>query len=219
MKVIDTIELRDVVPHVFSRDGTWKHESQVWKTGIEFHRPCLYMIEAESGTGKSSLCAYMYGSRDDYDGQILFNGKDIRTFSIKDWCNIRKYSIAFLPQDMKLFPELTVRDNIEIKNRLTRHKSPSEIKSMLETLEIDNKLDVPARFLSIGQQQRVAIVRALCQPFQFILLDEPVSHLDQRNNDTVSQLILSEAKKCDAAVIATSVGYGINIEFENHFAL
>lgn len=217
--VIDTIEMHGVIPRVFSRDGAWKHESHVWEKDLTFRRPDLYMIEAESGTGKSSLCAYIYGARCDYDGQILFNGRDIRSFSIADWCTIRKKSIAFLPQDMKLFPELTVRENIEIKNRLTRHKTLQEIKRMLETLEIDNKLDVPARFLSIGQQQRVAIVRALCQPFQFILLDEPVSHLDQRNNDTVSQLILSEAASCDASIIATSVGYGINIVFENHLAL
>lgn len=219
MMVIDSIEMRDVVPKVFAQEGAWDHESQVWKTSLKFTCPGLYMIEAESGTGKSSLCAYIYGARDDYEGQILFDGRDIRTFSIADWCSIRREAIAFLPQDMKLFPELTVRENIEIKNRLTRHKSPSDIKRMLETLEIDNKLDVPARFLSIGQQQRVAIVRALCQPFRFILLDEPVSHLDRRNNDVVSQLIMAEAAACDAAVIATSVGYGINIEFENHLAL
>ncbi|MDE6169730.1 MAG: ABC transporter ATP-binding protein, partial [Duncaniella sp.] len=58
----------------------------------------------------------------------------------------------------------------------------------------------------IGQQQRVAIVRALCQPFDFLLVDEPVSHLDARNNAAVASLIAEEASSRSAAIIATSVG-------------
>lgn len=66
--------------------------------------------------------------------------------------------------------------------------------------------------LSIGQQQRVAVVRALCQPFDFMLLDEPVSHLDERNNRAVADLVDEEAKACGAAVVATSVGYSLRLD-------
>ena len=84
---------------------------------------------------------------------------------------------------------------------------------MFEALEIDNRIDTPVGRLSIGQQQRVAIIRTLCQPFDFILLDEPVSHLDARNNDIAARLIADEAAAQGAAIIATSVGYDININF------
>ena len=82
----------------------------------------------------------------------------------------------------------------------------------LERLEIAAKADTPAGRLSVGQQQRVAIVRALCQPFDFILIDEPVSHLDARNNAIVAGLIQEEATANGAAILATSVGNKINID-------
>ncbi len=82
---------------------------------------------------------------------------------------------------------------------------------MLTALELGHKADVPAGHLSVGQQQRVAIVRALCQPFDFILLDEPVSHLDARNNVAVAELILTESVAQGAGIIATSVGNNISI--------
>jgi ABC-type phosphate/phosphonate transport system ATPase subunit len=90
---------------------------------------------------------------------------------------------------------------------------------MLERLEIGDKINSRAAHLSIGQQQRVAIVRALCQPFDFLLLDEPVSHLDSRNNNAVAQLIKEELDATGAGMIATSVGNKINIETNNIFLL
>ena len=110
-------------------------------------------------------------------------------------------------------------ENIEIKNRLTDCKSTAWIKSTLQRLDIDAKADVPVRFLSVGQQQRVAIVRALCQPFDFLLIDEPVSHLDQRNNSIVASLIKEEAETNGASIIATSVGNKIDINFHSTLRL
>lgn len=149
--------------------------------------------------------------RRDYDGYILIDGKDVKYFSIDRWCELRRRGIAYLPQEMRLFPELTVMENIGIKNRLTSYKSEKEIIEFLERLEIAHKADVPAGRLSVGQQQRVAIIRALCQPFDFLLIDEPVSHLDSRNNQTVASLIDEEAKKTGAGIIATSVGNKIQL--------
>lgn len=186
-------------------------ESRIWLHKVSFRRPDYYMIEAESGTGKSSLCSFIYGSRGDYNGTIAFDGRDVRTFSISEWCDIRTRALAYLPQEMHLFPELTVSENILIKNRLTDCRSGQWIRQALEMLEIEGKINSPAALLSVGQQQRVAIVRALCQPFDFLLIDEPVSHLDARNNAIVASLIDREAKACGASVIATSVGNKISL--------
>lgn len=219
--MVEKITLSNTLPQVFTG---MEHEvpvslSQVWLQNIEFVRPNYYMVEAESGTGKSSLCSYIYGSRGDYRGKILFDGRDVSEFTIEQWCELRTRSLAYLPQEMQLFPELTVLENIEIKNRLTGCKSREWILEALERLEISVKADVLAGKLSVGQQQRVAIIRALCQPFDFILIDEPVSHLDQRNNNIVAHLIQEEAQSNGASIIATSVGNKINIPITHTYKL
>ena len=216
MHRLNDISLRNVVPDVF-RDSDL--HSQVWSCDITFKRGGNYLVQAESGTGKSSLCSFIYGNRHDYSGNILFDGEDISGLNIGQWCKIRINSLALLPQEMRLFPELTAYENIAIKNRLTGFKSDDEILAMLDTLELADKADVPARFLSIGQQQRVAIIRTLCQPMDFLLLDEPVSHLDKRNNRIASELIQAEASKQGAAIIATSVGYDIMLDFNFQLTL
>ncbi|MCM1484484.1 MAG: ATP-binding cassette domain-containing protein [Muribaculaceae bacterium] len=211
----EVITLENVLPRVFAgMEGDEPlRSSEVWLGNITFGKPGFYLIEAESGTGKSSLCSFIYGSRGDYSGVIRFGGRDIRTFSDREWCRLRCRSLAYLPQEMRLFPELTVMENIMIKNRLTGYRSIQWIRDALERMEIGVKADSPAALLSVGQQQRAAIVRAMCQPFDFLLIDEPVSHLDARNNGIAAGFIADEARAQGAAVIATSVGNKIQLPF------
>ena len=219
--MIDTIILNNVLPRVFagSENEPPVKGSQVWLQKLEFHRSQNYLIEAESGTGKSSLCSFIYGNRGDYRGEILFDGVNVKSFSIARWSELRTHALALLPQEMRLFPELTVLENIQIKNRLTDYKTEGEILEMLRRLEISEKVHQQAAYLSVGQQQRVAIVRALCQPMDFLILDEPVSHLDERNNEIVAQLIQEEASAQNAGIIATSVGNKISISFDEVISL
>lgn len=193
-----------MLPRVFVNENI--PESDVWNEELTLYRGNNYLIEAASGGGKSSMCAYVYGARVDYEGELSFNGKDTRGFSIAEWQEIRRRHIAYLPQELDLFPELTAWDNIQLKNTLTNHFGDKDIERMLEELGIASRRDYPAGRMSIGQQQRVAIIRSLCQPFDFILLDEPVSHLDEGNNRIVATMIAQEAERQGAAVISTSVG-------------
>ena len=206
--MIDTIELRDVLPRVFT--GT-EPGGDVWLRKVEFLRGKRYLVEAASGTGKSSLCSFIYGNRRDYEGSILFDGRDAASLSIDEWCRLRCRSLGILPQEMRLFPELTVMENIQLKNRLTDFKTEAEIRALLEEMEIDGKTGSAAALLSIGQQQRVALVRALCQPLDFLLLDEPVSHLDGGNNRRAATMVERETERQGAGLIVTSVG--------NHLAI
>ena len=214
---MNEITLSRVVPDVFRdmiQDG-----SGLWNSNVTFRRGMSYLVMADSGTGKSSLCGFLYGNRRDYSGDILFDGVDIRRFGIERWSLARTTSLAFLPQEMHLFPELSVYENICIKNRLTGYKSEKEIVRMLERLDVAEKLHQPVSKLSIGQQQRVALIRTLCQPMDFLLLDEPVSHLDAKNNDAVASLITEEATSQGAGIIATSVGYDIALDFNLSLSL
>lgn len=212
--MIEKITINNLLPEVFAdeRDEKRIADSQIWLRHISFEKPLSYLIFAESGTGKSSLCAFLYGSRRDYEGTILFDGHDVREYNPEKWSLLRRSAIAYLPQQLSLFPELTAIDNVLIKNRLTDYYSEADIRRMFEQLSVDNRADTVAGRLSIGQQQRVAIVRALAQPFDFLLLDEPVSHLDARNNTIVAEMITSHAESRHASIIATSVGNHLSID-------
>ena len=208
MERINNISLKDLLPRVFAQnqDAGRNRASDVWLGTVTFERGQRYMITAESGSGKSSLCSYLYGHRNDYEGVVLFDDSDISAFDSNHWSKLRREHISLLPQEMRLFPELTVMENIELKNSLTNYKSTQEIETMLARLEIEDKKSELVGLLSIGQQQRVAIVRALCQPMDYLLLDEPVSHLDERANRLVASLVEEEITKQQSALIVTSVG-------------
>ncbi len=205
---IDSIVLKNVLPHAFRDQVT--HASEIWlQPEFKFERGKFYNINAASGVGKSSLCTFIYGARKDYDGTIFVGGRDVKTLKIDELCELRKSSLAWLPQELSLFAELSAIENIQLKNRLTNRFSESEIRRMMEQLSIDSFFNRAVGTLSLGQQQRVAAVRSLCQPFDFILLDEPVSHLDGQNNRALGSLVCRTAAENDAAVIATSVGYDL----------
>jgi len=214
---IDRIELRKTLPRVFEHEAI--PVSDVWKCDVAFERGKHYIIEAASGTGKSSLCAYIYGNRRDYCGRIVMDGRDVSQFSVAEWQRIRREVLAYLPQELDLFPELTALQNIELKNRLTSHVAPAQVEEWLHQLGIDSRKYYPVGRMSIGQQQRVAIIRCLCQPFSFLLLDEPVSHLDEQNNQIAANIIMEQARLQGASIIATSVGNNIKISTDRTFRL
>lgn len=214
---MNNITLHNTLPAVFA--GRPDTGSEIWLRDVTFEKGKRYLISAESGTGKSSLCSYIYGYRNDYSGTFAFDGRDIKQLSVDEWCRVRTHHIAYLAQDMRLFGELTAMENIMLKNSITGHKTRQEIVAMMEQLGIVEKIDSPVSKLSIGQQQRVAIVRTLCQPCDFILLDEPVSHLDNVNNAIVAQMVTDEAQRQGAGIISTSVGNNVKINEVKEFKL
>ena len=211
------IKLNGVIPEIFADRNNI--DSEVWHNDICFERGRSYLIEAASGTGKSSLCSYLYGQRGDYRGTILFDDDNIAIYNTEAWCHVRRNSISILFQDLRLFGELTAMENIEIKNRITNHRTREEIDGWFEELGIADKRNTPINRISYGQQQRVALIRALCQPFDFLLLDEPISHLDEQNSDIMRDIIVRETAQSGAAIIATSIGKSMNINYDKRLKL
>ena len=80
-------------------------------------------------------------------------------------------------------------------------------------------MHTPAARMSFGQQQRVALIRALAQPFDFLIADEPISHLDDANASVMGQIMMAEAQRQGAGVIVTSIGKHINLQYEKTFKL
>ena len=208
---MNTIELQRTLPAVFA--GRDCIISDVWHQLLTLQRGEAYLVEAASGTGKSSLCSYIYGYRNDYQGIICFGEKNIRSLSVHDWVEIRKRSISMLFQELRLFTELTAWENVQLKNSLTGFKSKKEIKAWFEQFGIADKWDTPVAKMSFGQQQRVALVRALCQPFDFIFLDEPISHLDEENGRIMSRILVEEADRQGAGIIVTSIGKHLELNY------
>lgn len=208
---MDTIHLRQTLPQVFADRNSVV--SDVWHKDLSFRKGESYLIEAASGTGKSSLCSYIYGYRNDYQGIISFDDTNIKAYSVKQWVDVRKHSLSMLFQDLRLFTELTALENVRLKNNLTGYKSKKEILALFDALGLSDKLHVKAGKLSFGQQQRVAFIRALCQPFDFLFLDEPVSHLDDANSRIMGRLAAEEAARRGAGVIVTSIGKQLDMPY------
>ena len=215
---METIRFSSVVPQVFSSIAN-QLESDICNTEAVFQKGHLYLVEADSGKGKSTFCSYVVGYRRDYSGHVMFDETDTMSFTVKDWVNVRQRHISHLFQELRLFPELTALENVEIKNAITGFKSREEIIEWFDMLGIGDKLNAKIGRMSFGQQQRVAMIRALVQPFDFILVDEPISHLDDTNSDIMAKIMMTEAKAQGAGVIVTSIGKRMNLNYEKTFKL
>jgi putative ABC transport system ATP-binding protein len=201
---VQTINIHDIVPKPIAETAC--RSSEVWFKDRTFTRGNHYLISAESGTGKSSFFDFLYGRRSDFSGSVSFDGKPVRDLKINDWNTIRRQHISLVFQGFRLFSELTVWENLQLKNHQTNFFPDEKLQQLLEAAGIPEKRDVPLRLISYGQQQRVAVIRALCQPFDFLLLDEPFSHLDEANQRALCQLVSDELKARDAALMLCSLG-------------
>lgn len=214
---MDKIGFHKVVPHVFKDIAGL--ESEVWNRNVSFERGGVYLVKAASGKGKSTFCSYVIGYRHDYDGIIAFDDDNISKYEKEDWISVRQRHVSYLFQELRMFPELTALENVEIKNRLTGFKTSDQINRWFDMLDIADKRDEKIRLMSYGQQQRVAFIRALVQPFDFILLDEPISHLDDVNAARMGEIVEEEAKIQGAGIIMTSIGKHVEMDNVKIFRL
>ena len=209
---METIQFHSVLPQVFSQRTDL--ESEIWNQDVSFEKGHLYLVEADSGKGKSTFCSYILGYRHDYSGSVMFDNEVTAQYQVKDWVEMRKCHISHLFQELRLFPELTAMENVEIKNKITDFQSKEQILKWFDMLGIADKVDAKIGRMSFGQQQRVAMIRSLCQPFDFILADEPISHLDDNNSRIMGDIMMTEAKRQEAGVIVTSIGKHMDLPYE-----
>ena len=193
------LQLQDLLPLYFEESK--KQTSEIWGKDLRFEKGEMIKIVAPSGSGKTSLTHFVYGTRSDYSGTISFSGNNTRQFSFENFAGWRKDHFSIVFQDLRLFPEQIVFQNIDIKRQLNPFYPPEKIKEMAERLGIGKKLESKAKTCSYGEQQRVAIIRALMQPFDFLMLDEPFSHLDNVNRQIAMQLMIEEANVRGASII------------------
>jgi putative ABC transport system ATP-binding protein len=193
------LAIRHLLPAYFTENTT--QTSEIWGKELVFEKGELVKIVAPSGSGKSSLINFLYGMRNDYNGVISYSGKNISQLSIEELASHRRNHISIVFQDMKLFPDQTVQENLEIKRQLNHYHPAEKIKEMSERLGIGDRLAFKCSTCSYGEQQRIAIIRSMLQPFDILLLDEPFSHLDKNNAEKAMGLMLEETRARNATII------------------
>ena len=121
---------------------------------------------------------------------------------------------------MRLFANLTTRENIELKRVMYKPMYDEKIiDTMAERLGITHILNQTAATCSYGEQQRIAIIRSLMQPFEWLIMDEPFSHLDEANTAKAAALIDEECKKRNAGFILTDLDEDSNFEYSKQMIL
>jgi ABC-type lipoprotein export system ATPase subunit len=194
-------------------------EDSIWGKEIVLEPGEKILLNASSGKGKSTFTLAAVGLRRDYTGTISYDGQDIRMFTADQWADIRSASIAVVFQDLQLFPDLTVGENLQLKNNIKKSYTDEQMMHMLEQLGIGDKWEQKCGLLSMGQQQRVTIIRSLIQPFQWLIMDEPFSHLDDENTSKCLQMIHTRCDEQKAGFVLTTLGDHHKTNFDRELKL
>ena len=205
------LELQNIIP-IPLKDRLLQRDSDLWNMNLQFEQGAFVKIKAPSGVGKTTFIHIIYKLRKDFEGDILWNKNNLSLIKPDELALLRQRHISIIFQDLRLFPDLTARENIELKRVLQQPLYESSmIDNMAEQLGIASILNQKASMCSYGEQQRIAIIRSLMQPFDWLIMDEPFSHLDKNNIDKASALIDAECKKRNAGFIVT------DLEDDEHF--
>lgn len=197
------IHLNSLIPlpleHNIESGSIWGKESTLFCKN-------KYLAIAPSGKGKSTLINILSGNRKDYKGDVVIDNKKLSLFSLNQIAEYRQNKISVVYQDLKLFPQLTAIENVMIKQQIYPYMGKEKIHDYFERLGLKDFINKPTYQMSMGQQQRLAIIRAFSQPFKWLLMDEPFSHLDEANIDIITACINEQLIANNAALILTSLG-------------
>ncbi|GAA0531802.1 ATP-binding cassette domain-containing protein [Chitinophaga japonensis] len=200
------IELSHLVPLPL-RDKLQQRPSDIWNKELSFAPGSFVKIKAPSGSGKTTLVHYLYHIRNDYTGQVLVNGQPWQAYDKETLAAMRQQQVSIIFQDLRLFEQLTALENIELKRLMLPRPycTQEKVLEMAERLQVTHVLPQSGRTLSYGERQRIAIIRALVQPFRWLFMDEPFSHLDDDNAQRAADLIAAECKGRQAGFILTDL--------------
>ena len=193
----------------------------------EFIFPDLYceawstlLITGDSGKGKTTYLHILAGLLSPTSGEINIAATDIVSLSEKRTDRFRGKNIGVVFQKSYFIAALTVLENLEMASWLaTGKKHTKRAKKLLAQLDIDNQASKLPSQLSIGQQQRVSIARALINEPKVLLADEPTSSLDDKNAEKVMELLTSLSKEYKAALLIVTHDSRIKEKFINKITL
>ena len=151
----------------------------------------MLAIVGKSGSGKTTLLNLVGCIDEPSAGRVLLDGVDIHSLSDKESAKLRRQKIGYIYQDFKLLPILTAKENILLPVMLDGGKLPtSRVQTLAKRLGIVDRLEHLPSQLSGGQQQKVAIARALINQPSILLADEPTGNLDKASAQEIMDLLL-----------------------------
>ncbi|HEL0015512.1 TPA: ABC transporter ATP-binding protein [Streptococcus equi subsp. zooepidemicus] len=171
------------------------------KTDFSIEAGEFVALIGPSGSGKSTFLTIAGGLQTPSSGQFLVNGKDYTNLSEKERSRLRFKDIGFILQASNLIPFLTVKQQLELVDKLTKNKQKAKRQQLFEDLGITKLANKLPQDLSGGERQRVAIARALYHDPVIILADEPTASLDTEKAFEVVELLAKESKEKNKAII------------------
>lgn len=198
--------VRNAIIRLFHVHKYYKAQKALVDLTLDIFKNDFLFISGPSGAGKSTLLRLLYLGEPVSEGHIIVDGVNLSRIPRRRIPALRrKFGIIF--QDYKLIPTRSVFDNValvlEVKGRFKTGMIHKKVKSVLRTVGMENRMDAFPPSLSGGEQQRVAVARAVVGDPAIILADEPTGNLDPDSADTIVALLDSFHSKGATLVVAT----------------
>ncbi|MCB0169577.1 MAG: ABC transporter ATP-binding protein [Anaerolineae bacterium] len=177
------------------------------KVNLSFDPGEFILLLGQSGSGKSTLLNLISGIDAPDSGDIFVNGTAINRLSEHQRTLFRREHIGFIFQFFNLIPTLTVTENITLPMQLNggvNAAKDKEVKAMIERVGLSHRQDAFPDRLSGGEQQRVAILRAVLHNPTVLLADEPTGNLDEETGQTIIELLLELTRQANKTLIMAS---------------
>ena len=198
--IVQTIELRKTY-----NPGTDKAVEVLHGVNMEAFAGEFVALVGQSGSGKSTLLNILGALDTPTSGQVLIDGIDIATLSSDGLASLRGTKIGFVFQFHHLLDEFTCLENalmpVSIQKGAPEKDDIAYAKHLLQRVGLESQLHKKANQMSGGQQQRNAIVRALCNKPKLVLADEPTGNLDSHSGQEVFKLMREIAKETGVAFL------------------
>lgn len=204
----------DGVSHVYERSGSWlslggpdQSVQALEVVDIELQRGEIVCVAGPSGSGKSTLLHLIAGLDTPTEGSIEVCGTELSALSSRKRTRVRREHIGFVFQRFYLLPSLSARANVAlplIEQGWSRRARRQRADYLLDRVGLGDRVDHKPGHLSGGEQQRVAVARALATDPDLILADEPTGELDASTGRDVLSCLVGEAEADERAVLLAS---------------
>ena len=177
------------------------------------------LILGASGVGKTTFLHLLSGLLKPMNGEIDLLGTKISKLKMSEMDRFRGKNIGIVIQKPHFINSLTVKENLQLAQYISKKSDKSRIQSLLESLGIEDKANKKTQNLSQGEKQRVSIALAIVNSPKLILADEPTSSLDDLNCDKVINILKNQASKYKAKLIIITHDYRLKKHFKNTLSL
>lgn len=171
---------------------------------LEVQKGDIHLLMGPAGAGKTTLLLIIAGLLTPTSGQVYLLGKNITAMSREELTEFRLYHVGIVFQENHLLRSLTAIENVELLLQLRgfpEQAAYQQARQLLKAVGLEGKMHLRPRLLSVGQQQRVGVARALAGSPSLIIADEPTASLDSENGRTVTELLRKLAKEEGCTVL------------------